>query len=41
MDIELGLVTDVSSSSGVHVFGHEFENKEDTLNISCSLNLLA
>ena len=29
------------SSSGVHVFGHAFENKEDTLNISCSLNLLA
>jgi len=29
------------SSSGVHVFGHAFENKEDTLNNSCSLNLLA
>jgi len=26
----------VSSSNGVHVCGYVFENKEDTLNISCS-----
>ena len=29
------------SSSGIHVFRHASENKEDTLNISCSMNLLA
>ena len=28
------------SSSGVHVFWYAFENKEDIVNISCSLNLL-
>jgi len=28
------------SNSGVHVFGHAFENKKDILNISCRLNLL-